>query len=207
MPIEIACIVEGQGEVSALPGLVRRLALECSPPAYDVRIPQPIRVHAGSFLFQMDQAKRRREVERAIALALAKTDKRGGVLVLMDLEDGCPKAMREQILPIIRGAAAGRPAALTFAYREYETWFLAAARSLSGVAGLPDNLEPPEEPESIRAAKGWLHRHLPDGYRETVEQEVFTHRFSLSEASSIASFRKLKRDIDWLIAELRAETD
>lgn len=205
MAIDIACIVEGHGEVFALPGLVRRIGWELDPPAFDLRVALPIRVHAGSFLFQNDRMKRQKEIERAVALALAKTGRMGAVLVLMDLEDGCPAKMSAEILPIVRAAAAGRPAAVTFAFREYETWFLAAARSLRGVAELPDHLETPKEAESIRDAKGWLDRHLPNGYRETVEQEILTHRFSLEEAATVSSFRKLRRDVESLISQLRAE--
>jgi hypothetical protein len=81
---------------------------------------------------------------------------------------------------------------VALAYREYETWFLAAARSLRGVSGLPADLSPPLNPETIRDAKGWLDERMPHGYDPVRHQRLFTERFSFDEASRVPSFARLQ---------------
>jgi hypothetical protein len=83
------------------------------------------------------------------------------------------------------------PITVALAYREYETWFLAAAKSLRGVGGLPPDLEPPAVPESLRDAKGWLAARMPHGYNEPNDQPGFTSAFSFDEAAAIPSFARL----------------
>ncbi len=93
-------------------------------------------------------------------------------------------------MPRPRGATLSYIVAL--AYREYETWFLAAAASLRGCNGLPDNLEPPRHPERIRGAKEWLGKHMPEKYDEEEHQPSFTAQFGLDSAATIPSFRRLR---------------
>jgi hypothetical protein len=65
----IVSIVEGHGEVTALPILLRRLVMARG--TYDLDIPEPIRVQKDRFL------NREQEFERMMALAAAKAG-RGG---------------------------------------------------------------------------------------------------------------------------------
>ena len=85
---------------------------------------------------------------------------------------------------------------------EYEAWFLAAAGSLAGQRGLDEILEPPDNPEAIRGAKGWLNARMPRGrgYRETIDQTAFTATFDMAAArQSSPSFDKLWRDVESLL--------
>jgi Domain of unknown function (DUF4276) len=87
------------------------------------------------------------------------------------------------------------------AYREYETWFLAAANSLRGHAGLPIDLAIPTDPESIRDAKGWLSERMPHRYDPIVHQLDFTRAFDLGQAKTVDSFRRLYDQIQNMLAQ------
>ena len=84
---------------------------------------------------------------------------------------------------------------VALAPREYETWFLVAARSLRGVAGLPNDLEPPPNPDRIRDAKGWLGERMPDKYDPIRHQTPLTRRMDLAAARTVPSFERLYRHI------------
>jgi len=87
---------------------------------------------------------------------------------------------------------------------EFESWFLASARSLRGRRGLPQDLEPPDQPEEIRGAKEWLSNHIPGGaYAPTVDQASLTHALDLTLARRAASFDKCYREIVLLLGMLR----
>jgi hypothetical protein len=89
------------------------------------------------------------------------------------------------------------------ANREYEAWFIAAANSLAGKSGLPDDLPAHEAPETLRDAKGWFTSRMGPGkrYVETRHQPAFTATFSIAEARSARSFRKLEREVKRLVGE------
>lgn len=190
----IACIVEGHGEVEAVPLLVRRLAAElrpgCVPTIRPVlRIPRSKLVKEG-------------ELERAVELAARKMEGPGAILVLLDAEDDCPALLGPQLL---RRAATCRPdknPAVVLAKREFESWFLAAAESLRGRRGLPQDLHAPEQPEEIRGAKEWLERHMPPHvrYSETLDQPAFAALFDLRSARRTDSFMKCCREVARLLA-------
>jgi hypothetical protein len=94
---------------------------------------------------------------------------------------------------------------MVFAYREFETWFIASAQALRGQCGLSQDFEVPKGgPESKRGAKEWLNKHMPDGYIETIHQKEFVRVFSLDEARVVPSFAKLERDVMSLITALLA---
>jgi hypothetical protein len=81
------------------------------------------------------------------------------------------------------------PIAVILAKMEFEAWFLAAAESLRGQCGLPDNLEPPPDPEAIRGTKEWLSNRMLPGrsYVETTDQPAFTEIFDMSQTISFGS--------------------
>jgi hypothetical protein len=81
------------------------------------------------------------------------------------------------------------------ACREYETWFLAAARSLRGICGLPEDLEPPSNCEAIRNAKGWLSNKMRFSYNETNHQPRLTRDFAFQEAMTVDSFARAVRKL------------
>ncbi|MEV4093232.1 DUF4276 family protein [Streptosporangium saharense] len=151
-PVTIASIVEGDGEVSALPVLLRRIAgaLSC----WDVRIPPPRRVPRSRLVA-------RGGVENAVLQASYQLTGAGGILLLIDSDDDCPATLGPELLRRAREARGDREISVVLACREFEAWFLAAAESLSGHRGLADPLLPPPNPEGIRGAKEWLSARSP----------------------------------------------
>jgi hypothetical protein len=180
-------IVEGQGEVQAVPALLHRL-VQTVAPEIAVRVNPPIRVKAGSFLNDMDYFRRH------VSMAAAKAHQSGGhVLILLDSEDHCPAMLGPELLRRARDVRADVSIGVYLAYREYETWFIAAADSLCGMAGLPGDLAAPAEPERFRDAKGWLSERMPRPYDPIVHQLDFTRAFDPDLAASRNdSFRRLR---------------
>ena len=193
MPIRIACIVEGHGDVAAVPILVRRIVSEINP-TVAVEMPLPIRI----FRSKISTAG---ELEKAVELAVRKVGRGGAVLVLIDSDDDCPATLAPQLLA--RSKRAEFPASVVLAKREFDAWFLAAAESLRGVKGLPQDLEAPADPEQIQGAKEWLGTRMPTRrYSERIDQPGFAARFSLRDARRAASFDKCYREVERLVGLL-----
>ncbi len=173
MPVFVP-IVEGHGEVQAVPLLLRRIAGEAGGQGVAVGVNPPIRIKAGSFL--NDEAYFRRYVSLAAGKARQSA---GVVLILLDCEDECAAELGPRLLAQAADVAADVATLVCLAVREYESWFLVAARSLRGQNGLPVDLDPPADAENIRDAKGWLSERMPGKYDPIVHQERFTAVFDL----------------------------
>lgn len=195
----LASVVEGHGEVGALPILLRRVVEEIDPArASDIR--RPIRVNRGTML-------RQGQLERYVDLAARQLGGSGAVLVLLDEDDDCAATLGPQLNERARSHFPHVPLAVVVAVKEFEAWFLAAADSLAGRRGLPDDLRAPDEPERIRDAKGWLQARRIDGlaYAPTVDQPALAASFDLATARTRArSFDKLWREVARLMDEAEA---
>lgn len=195
----LASIVEGHGEVEALPLLVRRLVAERLEPGRHVVVHRPFRVGR-------DRLLKSGELERYLDYAALKVAPAGAVVVLLDADDDCPAELGPAL--VARAVAHRRdlPVGCVVAQREFEAWFLACATSLSGRRGLPDHVEVPDAPEAVRDAKGWLQDRRVDGfaYTPTTDQPALVAAMDLEMAQErSASFRKLCRDIGRLLAQTR----
>lgn len=180
-----APIVEGHGEVEALPRLIHRVFAEFSPGVIP-RINPPIRVKPGSFLND------REYFQRLISLAASKAHQnRGTVLVLLDCEDACPATLGPDLLIKAMAVREDVPYRIVLAHREFETWFIAAIHSLGGRAGIAlDALAPPDA-EAIRGAKEWLSNRMSQPYDPIRHQPEFSTHFDLHQARRIPSFERL----------------
>jgi hypothetical protein len=192
----VACIVEGHGELDAAPIVVRRIAALVDPLRY-VNAVRPYRVPRGSVV-------KAGELERYVELAAREVGPHGAVLVLLDADKDCAARLGPELLARAKQQRPDMAVGVCLAVVEFEAWFLAAAVSLRGARGLPDDLEPPPNPEAVGGAKGWLRRHRTDGlsYSETVDQPALAHRFDLDAAKAAApSFDKFWREVERLMAE------
>ena len=182
----IAIIVEGHGDAKAVPVLVRRLAQEFG--IYDLVLPGPaIRISRAKALVET-------EIRRAVLLGAGRVKEhsgRGAVLVIVDADDDCAVELATQIRALCAGADV--PLLVVAAVREYESVFLAAARSLVAkgyfqkpIAGV--------SPETVRGAKEQVSA-LMESYRETFHQERLTAVLDLAEARTCRWFRKLEQDL------------
>jgi hypothetical protein len=107
----------------------------------------------------------------------------GGILVLLDADDDPACELAPELLRRAVAARPDRPVGVVLAVREYEAWFLAAAASLRGKRGLPDDLASAANAESIRDAKGWLDERMPRRYSPTTDQPALTAVLDLDQAS------------------------
>lgn len=182
----VASIVEGDGEVAALPILLRRLNQQYGPSEL-VRTLPPIRVHRDRFLNRDD------EFRRHLLLAAAKCGDQGWILVLLDADDDCPAELGARILERARACVPHRRVSVVLAKREFEAWFIAAAASLDGHRGFVLPAAEAADAERPRNAKGWIaERMTGKTYRETTDQPAFTSRMDLQQAhAGSRSFRKL----------------
>jgi len=187
--LNIASIVEGHGEVEALPILVRRILTEADP-GRSANICRPIRKPRDTLL-------RPGELEKATELAARKINRAGAILIVLDSEGEPPCQLGPQLLGRAQSVAANLPVRLVLAHCEWEAWYLAAASSLSGHRGLNSPLVPPFDPEAIRGAKEWLRKNMSPSrtYSETIDQPAYANRFDLQAARNAPSFAKLCRDI------------
>ncbi len=140
--IAIASIVEGHGEVAAAPLLIRRVAERIDPNLYVV-LPPPVRIKRDRIAERFD------DLARAIGYAIGLLQGPGGILVLLDAEDDCPKDLGPNLLQRAQAPRSDIPVGVALAKYEFESWFLAAAESIRGKRDLPDDLAPPLDPEGI----------------------------------------------------------
>lgn len=193
MTRNIVCIVEGDGEVRAVPVLLRRIAETRG--VYDLLVPPPIRVHRDQFL------RRPEEFERKLLLAAAKAAG-GMVMVLIDADDDCPVTLAKEIETRARPLIHGADLRVVVPNREYEAWLLATADSIAGRRGLRADIEVPQQPDNIRNAKGWLSERIPGGrYHEVSDQPALTALIDVERAAERSrSFRKLVKTIEAVLA-------
>jgi hypothetical protein len=188
-------IVEGQGEVAAVPKLLARLALEAG--VYDLRVSERDCIRANlSELSSPDRLARRVELAR-----LSGPD---AILVLFDADERCPVELVTSLQRAALEAARGTPCQVVIAKSEFESWFLAAMESLRGHCGIAIDAPPVLSPEEPRDAKSRLESAMPRqrAYKPTTDQVILASRFDMGMAYSRSrSFRKLVKAFGELLSQ------
>ena len=199
--VKIGCIVEGQGDVAAVPVLIRRIASDLYP-ELAIDIPRPIRVHRNQVV-QPDK------LEQEVELAARRIGEQGAIFIILDSDEDCPAELGPELLRRASQVHSNLPVAVVIAKNEFEAWFLAAAESIRGRRGLRNDIQSPDDPEAIRDAKGWLSNRMEEGrkYHEKRDQPALTDGFDLEQARQADSFDKCYRDIVRLLSELRDITE
>ncbi|MBM4059888.1 MAG: DUF4276 family protein [Planctomycetes bacterium] len=187
--MRIVPIVEGHGEVEAVPVLLRRIAALAGVTAA-VRL--PIRVPRS-------QLVREDGLRRAVELAARSSAPGDPILVVLDADADCPAILGPRLLACAIAARADRPVAVVVARTEFESWYLAAAASLAAAGKLDDSTIAPADPEAVRGAKGWLAARMARRYSETLDQPSFAALFDLDAARGCPSFDKLLREVGRLL--------
>lgn len=201
MILKIGCIVEGQGEVAAVPILIRRIAAERYPEMV-IDIHRPIRVKRTQVV-QPDQ------LEHEVELAVQRIGGNGAIFIILDSDDDCPAQLGPTLLYRASQVRDNLPIAVVLAKRELEAWFLAAAESLRGQRGLKNDIDSPDNPEEIRGAKEWLRHRMQRGktYSARRDQPALVALFDMEQARQADSFDKCYRDIVRLLEELQKVND
>ena len=198
--VRIGAIVEGHGECEAVPVLIRRIAGRVDASI----VPELL----SPFRVPLTKLRKDGELERYTAFVAAKLQRVGGIVVLADCDwaDGCPAVDGPILQKRAVSACGDLPITVVLARYEFEAWFLAAAESLRGHRGLPDDLEPPAYPERIRGAKEWLSDRMPEGrsYSEAIDQPALAAVFDIDTARRADSFDKFYRDVEKMLNRLRS---
>src|SRR5271165_624862 len=189
MPFRIVPIVEGHGEVRAVPALFRRIIIELNL-GVSIEICSPVRQ-------PRDKLLKIGEIERAIAIAAKEVGDEGAIFVLLDSDGHCPAELGPALLTRVNHARSDQRISVVLAHQEFEAWFLASAASLKGLRTLSDNIENHRAPESVRGCKEWLETWMPttSKYSPTTVQAALAATFDMSLARRNApSFDKLWRE-------------
>ena len=200
----IVPIVEGDGEVKAIPHLLRRVLGELHG-RYDIRIQRPINARGkpnllkrfGSFL---EYARRDRECN--------------AVLVLLDGDEDCPRDLAACLVQTAAGLNLGVPVAIVCAHREYEAWFVANLKSGAGdkiraSLGLSETAVYEGDIESIGSPKGWIQVRMPQGtgYKETQDQPALTPFIDIEHTQRRSrSFQRLCHAVEELLCAIDSGT-
>lgn len=192
--MNIQPVVEGHGEVEAVPVLLRRLIDEAR--SWQVGVGRPVRRKRSQFATEQG-------VAHAVKLAREEPNC-GGILLLFDSDDDCPKELGPRVQSWATAAAGAMPCAVCMANREYEAWFLATADSLQGHAAMRADAMAHPSPETPRNAKGELERRMVvDDCKESVHQAPFSARMCLGDAfRRCRSFRKLVASFGRLMSHM-----
>lgn len=191
--IAIAPIVEGHGEQqSAIGTLLRRVWMEVVGGEY-VHVLQPIRIPRQKFT-------RPNELGRAVQLASMKLrqalEPKKLVFVLFDADEDLPCVLGPRITAQLMRDRPDLDIALVIANVEWETWFVAAAESLTAYLTF-DAANLPEHPEIARSGKGAVLRWMHNRYAETIDQPRMTAVMDLNLARRRSpSFDKLCRELE-----------
>lgn len=182
--MRVVPIVEGDGEVEAVPVLIRRIG-EAVSPLSPPEIAKPIRVRRHRITAED-------ELKRYVALAASRAGSRGGVLIVLDADDDCPATFAPRMLARARAMRPGIAFEVVLAKSEFEAWLIAAVESIAGQRGIRPDVTAPPAPESIRGAKEWL--RAQGSYRPTADQAALTANFDMEVARERSpSFDKMWR--------------
>lgn len=181
----LAAIVEGYGDWDAVPHLVYRIGAY-----YDKHViaPKPIRVG------EWKKLRREGELERALELAISRRPDQ--IIVILDLDDGCPVVESTSALQRAAAWKNGRnvEVSVVFLTREYESLFLSCAQvHCDDAAQCADVIA---RAETIRDAKGALRSLLGRRYKETQDQAEMTKKLDIqSLMDNSRCGRKLIKEI------------
>ena len=195
MPM-IVPVVEGDGEVSALPPLLLRILLQlhCRP---DVSITQGKRGVVNA----RGRSKLEKDLEKYLLHAQNKRDC-GAILVLADADDDCPVTKFHEMSQRCEQSGITVPVQVVYAHREYESWFLASLNTIRGTHNIPETATLTRDVEPIADPKKWLSDQMPHGmaYKETAHQASFTSSMDLDMAyQNSRSFRRLCHALEQLV--------
>ncbi len=209
----LVLLVEGDGDMTAVPILIKRLLVELDAFSYVVLDPNPLRVGEFSSVARSDFG----EWRRFLAVAMRRKQA-GACLLLLDGDSRtklaglpfCAAHAATRLVDEARNAGAEETfsVAVVFACMEFESWLIAGCASLAGTrfldgrAGLNESVVPPAGDLELapRDAKGWLNRNMKSGNKPTADQAELTRIVDLFQIRQrkMKSFQRLERAVQQL---------
>lgn len=188
----IVPVVEGPGDVAAVPILLRRVLQErFQRPDIQVSLPKKA----------SGKHKLLRDLERYLSYAALTPDSKAA-LVLLDADEECSKDLAVTLAGRSRDIHLNIPIAVVCAKSEYETWFLASLETVKSKLGLPESVAFRGSMENRRGVKEWLTQRMPAGraYKETTDQASLSAAIDLDLAYRRSrSFRRLCHAVEQLV--------
>lgn len=200
IPLRVFPIVEGDGEVAAVPILLQRIGTElCDGAWIDVERPmrQPreriARNIEGTLNRSLDLAALKMAQKRLKSPAVREL-----VLVMFDSDDDPACRLGPEVLAVCRSVRSDLDSVVVLAVVEFETWFVAAAPSLIDVFVDGAGNSAPSDPEAARCGKAWVKAHASGKrYSETADQPRMASQMDIGLCRlRSASFDKLCREIE-----------
>ena len=190
-----ALIVEGPGDVAAIPLLMRRMLH--AENIFDTH-PAP---HPKTNV-EIRKLRRAGELERYVEYAAKDGD---GVIIALDCEDFCPVGIAKEFYSRIKVLNIEKRVATVLFRSEFESMFFTSIKLIA--AAYPDlnwnkeKLNELKENEEIRDAKGMISNLMLSGrsYKPTRDQARFANVIDLEETHNYSrSFRHFKSALKWL---------
>ncbi|MFN0315677.1 MAG: DUF4276 family protein [Burkholderiales bacterium] len=181
-------IVEGYGDLHAVPLLVRRVLRD-----HQIHTVQILRPHRRG-----DLPKVLSNFENYFRMAIKET---AAILWVLDFDCqscDCPKVEADGLYDRAAKISPNWPFRVAFMIKEYETLFLTDATSTRLLLNIRDSTSFPGNPETVRDAKGWLSQAMPRGfaYKPTIHQSKLTFKLNLSRLREASpSFRHFEKAI------------
>ena len=218
----LVLFVEGDGDVKAVPVLVKRLisayqawdAVELDPDTFQVgEAPNIVATAKGKTIPNWERWLQ----------AACKRPNLGAILLLVDGDcekiqgkPFCAKTVAKELAARAAKIGAGNvfSVAVVFATQEFETWLMAGISSLAGVelehgrAGVKVGVQAPVQniEAAPRDAKGWLSDQMEMGYKPTLDQTPLTKIVDIDviRARNLRSFKRFEDALNAIIAAFRS---
>ncbi|MBS4097178.1 MAG: DUF4276 family protein [Sulfuricella sp.] len=186
-------IVEGDGDLKAVPVLLRRLLERHG--LYEVELLHPQK--------RGELPKVSANFDNYFRMAIKEN---AAILWVLDFDCDfcrCPFEEAEKLYRRAQVIRAGWPFKMAFLSLEFESLFLAEKQAATAVLKLPANTVFPGNPEvTPRDAKGWLSEAQPKGfaYKPTVHQDKIAARLDLDTLRAVSSdFRHMEKALLQLV--------
>lgn len=211
----IVPIVEGHGEVAAVPTLLKRWLRFRRYRNVEVDVAGPVRAAGKGAIKVTHDRENELGVEYYLEIALRRRPLPDAVLVLLDADADCPSTLAPSLLARARTMVpADFPVGVVIAKREYEAWFLAAFPSTQFRQALTDqgfrltrrSLPRGMDIEEVADAKGRIADLIGLAkYEETSHQDALTQILPSTPGMTrrSRSFRKLLKELDELLMRAR----
>jgi hypothetical protein len=198
----LAVIVEGRGEVRAVPALLNRWIVANELAGLVRCIDQAICAGGVGRLKAAYDEKRHIGIEHYMRSAMRGNP--DAVLIILDADDECLTRKRgdglaQELLRRAKPLANGRPLGVVVADREFEAWFLAFLDHLwaEGLLAVEKCPEVDASPEAHRNCKSRMNQWLGVKYEPTTHQRRLVTGLPVSAVPESAprSYRKLIREL------------